>query len=376
MEANKIIGLIYGGKSGEHDVSLQTALAVIQAFDYTKYKVKPFYITQQGMWRTADLLTEPVEHIEQLKLGDQTEDQALAIHPLFQQQGKAVQADHTENKHDGIDLIFPLLHGTFGEDGTIQGLLEMANIPYVGAGVLASAVGMDKVMMKKIFAHEGLPQCEYTYFTRQQWNKEQAKHIADIEQQLGYPCFVKPANLGSSVGISKAYDREQLLSAVSHALQFDRKVIVEQHIDGREIEISILGNDDPKASIPGEVIATSDFYDYHAKYVDGNTALVIPPENLSLALQEELQTLAIQAFQAIDGSGLARVDFFVRHSDEQVMINEINTMPGFTPFSMYPLLWLESGKSYQQLLDDLIAFALERYNEKQAIHISSSASSS
>lgn len=361
------VGLIYGGKSGEHDVSLQTALAVINAFDYTKYRVQPFYITRQGAWRRGDLLNQPVEHIEQLTFEDtdHIQSETAAIAPLFQRQ---VQHNKQSHHDEQIDLIFPLLHGTFGEDGTIQGLLEMANIPYVGAGVLASAVGMDKVMMKKMFAHEGLPQCKYTYFTRRQWEQERAHYLEEIEQDLGYPCFVKPANLGSSVGISKAYDREQLLAAVSLALQYDRKVIVEEHIDAREIEISVLGNDDPQASVPGEVIASSDFYDYHAKYIDGNTAMVIPPENLSQAKTEELQSLAVQAFQAIDGSGLARVDFFVRHSDEKVMINEINTMPGFTPFSMYPLLWIESGKSYQQLLDDLIALALERYNEKQAIH--------
>lgn len=360
------IGLIYGGKSGEHDVSLQTAFAVINAFDFSKYVVHPFYITKQGEWRRGERLNAPVEQIESLSsFQTDLESSNLAIAPLFRKQ--MVRETH-DAENEVIDLMFPLLHGTFGEDGTIQGLLEMANMPYVGAGVLASAVGMDKVVMKKMFAQAGLPQCEYTYFSRWQWERDSHYFISEIEQTLGYPCFVKPANLGSSVGISKAYDREQLMDAIALALRYDRKVIVEQFIDAREIEVSVLGNDRPDASIPGEIIPSSDFYDYKAKYVDGSTALVIPPENLSVESIDELKELAIQAFQAIDGSGLARVDFFVRKVDGKVMINEINTMPGFTPYSMYPLLWLESGKSYRQLLDDLIALALERYNDKQRLH--------
>lgn len=352
--AKKItIGLVYGGKSGEHEVSLQTALAVIQSFDFSKYEIYPFYITQKGEWRRGPQITKPAESIEQLKMVDQsTGKQASALEPLFEKK---------------IDVVFPLLHGTHGEDGTIQGLLEMADIPYVGAGVLASAVGMDKVMMKKIFAQANLPQCKYQYFTRSQWEKDESFFVKEVEGGLGYPCFVKPANLGSSVGISKAAHRQELIDAVSYALRYDRKIIIEESINAREIEISVLGNDEPKASVPGEIVPSNEFYDYKSKYVDGKSAMLIPPEDLTPDQTQELKEMAIRAYQAIDGSGLSRVDFFLQKSDGAIMINEINTMPGFTPYSMYPLLWRETGKSYRELLDDLIELAVQRYNEKQRI---------
>lgn len=349
------VGLVYGGKSGEHEVSLQTALAVIGSFDFSKYEIFPFYITQQGEWRKGAQLTEPVGDVEQLRMASgEKEAQISAIEALFQLDRE-------------IDVIFPLLHGTYGEDGTVQGLLEMANIPYVGAGVLASAVGMDKVMMKKVFAQAGLPQCKYRHFTRSQWEKNESFFVTEIETRLSYPCFVKPANLGSSVGISKANHRQELIDAVSYALRYDRKIIVEEYIDAREIEVSVLGNDEPQASVPGEIVPSNEFYDYKSKYVDGKSRMMIPAEDLSSEKAEELRQMAIQAFQAIDGSGLSRVDFFVRKSDGVIMINEVNTMPGFTPYSMYPLLWRESGKSYHELLDHLIDLALQRYNEKQRI---------
>lgn len=352
--AKKIkVGLIYGGKSGEHEVSLQTALAVIQAFDFSKYDILPYYITQEGEWKKGLQITEPVQDKELLMMKNESGITSnSAIEPIFRKQ---------------VDVIFPLLHGTFGEDGTIQGLLEMAGIPYVGAGVLASAVGMDKIVMKKLFAQEGLPQCKYQYFTRRQWEKDESYFVVEIEIGLGYPCFVKPANLGSSVGITKANNRQELIKAVAFALRYDRKVIVEEGVDGREIEISVLGNEEPETSIPGEILPSSDFYDYKAKYVDGTSSMIIPPENLSLEKTQELQEMAVDAFKAIDGSGLSRVDFFVRRSDDAILINEINTMPGFTPYSMYPLLWKETGKSYRELLDNLIDLAQERYNEKQRI---------
>ncbi|MDB5054872.1 MAG: D-alanine--D-alanine ligase [Bacilli bacterium] len=368
------VGLIYGGKSGEHDVSLQTALAVIQAFDHTKYEIHPMYITKQGAWRAGLTLTGPVDNKASLTF-DRMDEQAVsqdlvqttAMQSIF---AGAVESSSNAGADDAVlDVIFPLLHGTFGEDGTIQGLLEMANIPYVGAGVLASAVGMDKVMMKKLFAQEGLPQCMYRYFTRTQWLKEQAYYLMEIETALGYPCFVKPANLGSSVGISKARNREELIEAISFAFLYDRKVIVEEHVEAREIEVSVLGNDEPQASVPGEIVACNEFYDYKAKYVDGKSEMVIPAD-LTEELALQLQKLALRAFLAIDGSGLSRVDFFVRKLDDTIYINEINTMPGFTPFSMYPLLWRESGKPYAELLDDLINLALQRHGEKQRIQYS------
>lgn len=372
------VGLVYGGKSGEHEVSLSTALAVIQAFDYDKYEIKPFYITKQGEWRTGAMLTGPVSSVEELTFaqlpgtaaptsaGQQPVPAGTAVSPLF---GKLSPAGANHGEDRTLDVVFPLLHGTYGEDGTIQGLLEMADLPYVGGGVLASAVGMDKVMMKKIFAQEGLPQCIYRYFTRSQWERDMAFFLMEIEVSIGYPCFVKPANLGSSVGISKVHNREQLIEAVQTAFQYDRKVIVEENINAREIEVGVLGNDSPIASVPGEIIPSGEFYDYKAKYIDGQSQLVIPadlPEETAATIRD----LALRAFMAIDGSGLARVDFFLTKDNNRILINEINTMPGFTPFSMYPLLWKESGKSYQELLDDLIQLALERYAEKQRLRYS------
>lgn len=365
------VGLIYGGKSGEHEVSLQTAKAVIQAMDLSRYEVTPIYITKTGEWRKGSKLLAPPSDVAALALPASDGNQSSsALSPIFQ----SLQADgmnssielHQDADDDRLDVIFPLLHGTFGEDGTIQGLLEMANIPYVGAGVLASSVGMDKAMMKKIFAQAELPQCIYRYFTRADWQRDQSTHLLEIEVAIGYPCFVKPANLGSSVGISKARNREELIEAVTLALRYDRKVIVEEFIQAREIEVAVLGNDNPQASVPGEIVSSNEFYDYKAKYIDGKSQMVIPAE-IPDEVAERIRELAIQAFQAIDATGLSRVDFFLRKEDDAILLNEINTMPGFTPFSMYPLLWRESGKSYRELLDDLIRLALERHEDKQQI---------
>lgn len=360
------VGLVYGGKSGEHDVSLSTAQAVIRSFDHSRYEIVPFYITKKGEWRRGAQLTGPIDRKELLTFSDQfeTAEASHALQPFFRASDVA-RADGSQPEL-GIDVAFPLLHGTYGEDGTIQGLFEMANVPYVGGGVLASAVGMDKVMMKKIFAQEGLPQCHFRHFTKRQWLKEQDFHLTEIEVSLGYPCFVKPANLGSSVGVSKARDRKELLEAIAFAFSFDRKIIVEEFVEAREVEVSVLGNDEPIASVPGEIVSSNEFYDYKAKYIDGKSAMIIPAE-LPEETAQHLREMAIQAFLAIDGSGLSRVDFFIRKNDGKIFINEINTMPGFTPFSMYPLLWQETGKPYQELLDDLIRLALERHEAKQAI---------
>ncbi|MGG4142746.1 D-alanine--D-alanine ligase [Paenibacillus algorifonticola] len=357
------VALVYGGKSGEHEVSLQTAFAVLGEFDYDKYAITPFYITKQGEWRVGGKLGSKPQTASELRLAAGDAGAGFPLAPLFaalDTSGGAVGAA-------AIDVVFPLLHGTFGEDGTIQGLFEMANIPYVGAGVLASAVGMDKVTMKKVFAQEGLPQCVFRYFNRTQWEKDAAFFVMECEVALGYPCFVKPANLGSSVGISKARNREELMSAIDYAFKYDRKVIVEEFVDGREIEVAVLGNDEPKASVPGEVIASNEFYDYKAKYVDGKSVMQIPAE-LSEEISESVREMAIRAFLSIDGSGLSRVDFFMRRSDGQLLINEVNTLPGFTPFSMYPLMWKETGMPYRELLDKLIELALRRHGEKQKIN--------
>ncbi|BBH22686.1 D-alanine--D-alanine ligase B [Paenibacillus baekrokdamisoli] len=363
------VGLVYGGRSGEHEVSLQTALAVMKAFDYNQYEIKPFYITKDGEWRAGEALLAPPNDLELLRLaGGNATSGTDAVMPVFTGISSLTSAASSGPKvvNETLDVVFPLLHGTFGEDGTIQGMLEMANIPYVGAGVLASAVGMDKITMKKVFAQEGLPQCVFRYFNRTQWEKDKAFFIMEIEVALGYPCFIKPANLGSSVGISKARNREELIEGVDYALRFDRKVIVEEFVDAREIEVGVLGNDDPRASLPGEITSSSEFYDYKAKYTDGKSMMHIPA-NIPAETAEAVREMAIRAFLAIDGSGLSRIDFFMRKEDGQLFINEVNTMPGFTPFSMYPLMFKESGVSYGELLDTLIALALSRHAEKQRI---------
>ncbi|MFC0215575.1 D-alanine--D-alanine ligase [Paenibacillus chartarius] len=370
------VGLIYGGKSGEHDVSLSTAMAVTKEIDFNKYEVIPFYITKQGEWRSGAALKAAVQSKEQLTFGGegravQRSGSSNALLPLFgglqpAEDTAVISSTSGAAAEPALDVVFPLLHGTFGEDGTVQGLLEIANVPYVGAGVLASAVGMDKVMMKKVFAQAGLPQVVFRHFTRTQWAKDRDEHVMEIEVSVGYPCFVKPANLGSSVGISKARNRDELLAAVDEAFQYDRKVIVEEGVDAREVEVAVLGNDEPEASVVGEIVSSNEFYDYKAKYLDGKSVMVIPAE-ISPEQSDAIREMAIRAYEAVDGSGLSRVDFFLTREDGKVLINEINTMPGFTPFSMYPLLWRETGKPYGQLLDDLIRLAIERHADKQKI---------
>ncbi|WP_435169243.1 D-alanine--D-alanine ligase [Paenibacillus glycanilyticus] len=361
------LGLIYGGKSGEHDVSLQTAFAVMGELDYAKYEITPFYITRLGEWRVGSMLGGQPGDIDELRL--EPVDGApvpvvpdLPLAPLLDRLAGGTLAGGGQP----IDVVFPLLHGTFGEDGTIQGLLEIADIPYVGAGVLASAAGMDKITMKKIFAYEGLPQCVFRYFNRAQWEKDASFFIMECEVALGYPCFVKPSNLGSSVGISKAKTREELIAAIDFAFRFDRRVIVEEFVDAREIEVSVLGNDDPKISVPGEIAPSNEFYDYKAKYVDGKSTIHIPA-NIPNKTAEAVRDMALRAFLAIDGAGLSRVDFFLRKTDGQLFVNEVNTMPGFTPISMYPLMWKESGLPYKDLLDKLIDLAFKRYADRKTI---------
>ncbi|EOS54715.1 D-alanine--D-alanine ligase [Paenibacillus barengoltzii] len=355
------VGLIYGGKSGEHEVSLQTAFAVSKAFNFDKYELLPFYIDKQGKWKVGEKLHAPFAALEELKLEESKGDTAAAMGLLFSK----LSTGQSE-----IDVVFPLLHGTNGEDGTIQGLFEMADLPYVGAGVLASAAGMDKVIMKKLFAEAGLEQCAYCYFTASEWERSSHTLIQSIEEKLGYPCFVKPANLGSSVGISKARNREELLSSVALAFRYDLKVIVEEFVDAREVEVGVLGNDEPLASVPGEIVSSSEYYDYQAKYLDGKSQMLIPAP-IDTELADRIRELAVKAFKAIAGSGLCRADFFVRKSDHKIWINEVNTMPGFTPFSMYPLLWRETGVAYEVLLDRLIELALERYEARQALEFES-----
>lgn len=349
----KKICLLYGGKSAEHEVSLQTAKAVIQALDHEKYDIYPIFITTEGDWIKGPLLTGPVETVKQLEFHD---GKKMAPNALL---------TTVSDENGGYDIIFPLLHGPNGEDGTVQGMLELLNLPYVGNGVLASSAGMDKVIMKNLFAQAGLDQVKYVSFIRSEWEKAPETCFQQVEEKTGYPCFVKPANLGSSVGISKCKDRTELEAAFKEAFQYDRKIIVEEGVTAREIELGVIGNDDPQCSVAGEIVAKKDFYDYKAKYEDGDTALIIPAE-ISETVYKKLTEAAITAFKALDCSGLVRADFFVTE-DERVIINEINTMPGFTPFSMFPLLWKEAGLDYPQLIEKLIELALERHAEKQRI---------
>lgn len=346
----KRLGLVYGGKSAEHEVSLSTALAVMQAVDFSKYEVIPVYITYDGEWCKGKALEKPVKTIEELRL------------PSV---GKKDNIDQFINGDRLPDIVFPVLHGTNGEDGTVQGLFEVLNIPYVGNGVLASSAGMDKVSMKQLFAQVGLNQVPYVHFIRSQWQENREIYIAEMESTLTWPMFVKPANLGSSVGISKADNREALIEAVDYALKFDRRVIVEQGVDAREIEVAVKGNDLPACSVPGEIKPLAQFYDYEAKYQDNSTELVIPAV-VSDAVQKEMDDMAVRAFKVLDCAGLVRADFFVTKDDE-VLINEVNTMPGFTPVSMFPLLWQKTGVAYSDLIDELIQLALERHAEKQQI---------
>ncbi|MCM3655422.1 D-alanine--D-alanine ligase [Metabacillus litoralis] len=352
------LGLIYGGKSAEHNVSLRTALAVINALDMSKFNIHPIYINENGEWIRGNALDAPVKEVSTLKL----QDTGNTVSPVSL---NAELFPAQTEQQDKIDVIFPLLHGPNGEDGTVQGLLELLNIPYVGNGVLASAAGMDKVVMKNLFAQAGLAQANYVSYIKSDYEKSPEDAYKQVEEALGYPCFVKPANLGSSVGINKCKDRESLEQAFKEAFEFDRKVIIEEGIVGREIEIAVIGNDDPSCSVVGEIAPKKEFYDYKAKYEDGDTDLIIPAD-ITEAEYETIKEMAIKSFKAIDGSGLVRADFFLTE-DGKALINEVNTMPGFTPVSMFPLLWKETGIEYPQLIEKLVDLALQRFDQKQQI---------
>jgi D-alanine-D-alanine ligase len=355
------VAVLFGGRSGEHEVSINSAASVIAALDKEKYEVVPVAITKEGAWLfNADLAEAGLKG----SFGNKSIAGTLLADP--KKKGFALF-----NKKEGVlsiieeqvEVIIPILHGTYGEDGTVQGLLELSNIPYVGAGVLASALGMDKVVMKSVFAQHGLPQTDFIMVLRRDVEENLQRVVTETEEALGYPCFVKPANLGSSVGISKAKNRDQLAVALREAARYDRKLIIEKGIDAREIEVSVLGNDAPEASLPGEIIPSNEFYDYEAKYVDGKSQLIIPAD-LPPETVQEVRRLAVAAFKAIDCSGMARVDFFLTRDTGEVLVNEINTIPGFTRFSMYPKLWEASGLPYSRLLDRLIELAIERHADK------------
>ncbi|HSE33989.1 MAG TPA: D-alanine--D-alanine ligase family protein [Pyrinomonadaceae bacterium] len=361
------VAVIFGGRSGEHEVSIRSANAVINGIDRKKYDVLPIAITKEGKWLppqdSVALLPEAVQ--SSLSPKQTSGDIALLGDPSHR--GLISIDDSSSNARERIDVIFPVLHGPFGEDGTLQGLLEMADVPYVGCGVLASAAGMDKVTMKALFVQAGLPICKHVWFLRSQWRNDPAKVRRKIIKEIGLPCFVKPANLGSSVGVSRASDNDSLTKAMDLAAEYDRKIIVEEEIVAREIECAILGNDEPKASLPGEYVIKEErarFLDYTEKYSStGNVEFVVPAP-LSKAMTEKIQRMAIRAFCSIDGAGLARVDFFLERKNGRLLINELNTLPGLTEVSGYPKMWEASGKKFSQLLDDLIELAFERHREK------------
>jgi D-alanine-D-alanine ligase len=386
------VGILFGGRSGEHEVSLLSAASVFNAIDKKKYEVVPIGISKEGRWVTAAdaerLLHGKVEDHKHLRAGDPeatpgaavlAKGESVVVPPEPQRYGSIMPFETDKSSHAltrraadraiDVDVIFPVLHGTFGEDGTIQGLLELADMPYVGAGVLGSAAGMDKDIMKALFRAAGLPIVKHVTFLRSEWEANAKKAEKLVESKLRYPVFVKPANLGSSVGISKARDRKQLGPAIDEAAKFDRKIVIEQGVGGgkmkaREIECSVLGNDQPQASLPGEIVPSTEFYDYNAKYLDEGSQLIIPAK-LSKAETKTVQRLAIGAFKAVDCAGLARVDFLMEPESRKIYLNEINTMPGFTAISMYPKLWAASGVSYSDLIGRLIQFGLERHGEKK-----------
>ena len=395
------VGILFGGRSGEHEVSLLSAASVFQAINKNKFDVVPIGITKEGRWLTsvdaerllkghAPAAAAPQAHVPptHFRAGDPeatpgaavlAKGESVVVPPEPHRQGSISPFETEASTHAlarrasdraiDVDVIFPVLHGTFGEDGTIQGLLELADMPYVGAGVLGSAAGMDKDVMKSLFRAAGLPIVKHVTFLRSEWEKDSKKVQKLVESKLSYPVFVKPANLGSSVGISKARSSRELPSAIEEAARFDRKIVIEQGVGGRkqkarEIECSVLGNDQPEASLPGEIVPSTEFYDYKAKYLDEGSQLIIPAK-LTKTETKEVQRLAIAAFKAVDCSGLARVDFLMEPKTRKIYLNEINTMPGFTSISMYPKLWAASGVPYPQLIERLIKLGLERHEEKK-----------
>jgi D-alanine-D-alanine ligase len=364
------VGVVFGGRSGEHEVAIRSAGAVVAALDGAKYEVVPIAITKEGRWlspaESARLLPEHAARRLPQGVGRNTE--ALAVVGDPSRSGLvAFDADGRRAPAQPLDVIFPVMHGTYGEDGTIQGLLEMAGVPYVGCGVLASACGMDKVAMKALFRDAGLPMCEYVWFLRAEWERDREAVLRRVARKLGFPVFVKPANLGSSVGVSKATDKQTLAAAIDLAARYDRKVIVEEGLDAREIECAVLGNDEPEASLPGEYVVYDKqgaFLDYTEKYSNTGHVEFVVPAPINKALTERIRRMALQAFKAIDGAGFARVDFFLRRDNGALLINELNTCPGLTEVSGFPKMWAATDRPFPQVLDRLIELARERHQDK------------
>jgi len=351
------VGILFGGRSGEHEVSLASAASVIRALDPEKYEAVPIGISKDGRWLVGAGAQRMLRDV--LRSGQRVflppDPSAAALVPLGNEQPQSAVR---------IDVVFPVLHGTFGEDGTVQGLLELAGLPYVGAGVMASAIGMDKDVQKRLFQQAGLPVTEYMSIPRSGWERERAQWLAAITKQFRFPAFVKPATLGSSVGTTKVHNRRELPPALDLAAEYSQKILVERAVSCREIEVSVLGNEKPLASLPGEIIPHREFYDYAAKYLEEGTRLIVPAK-LTPEQVAKFQDYATRAFRAIDCAGMARVDFFLERRGGRIIVNELNTIPGFTTISMYPKLWEASGLSYPELISRLIELGLEQHREKQ-----------
>lgn len=358
------VGVLFGGQSEEHAVSMMSAYAVMEAMQGS-YDILPIAIDKKsGRWMAGEpalaLMAAETGRAPQVPIHATSTDR----HAVVLRGSNEIVPFRPESLTELVDVAVPILHGPFGEDGTVQGLLELADVPYVGSGVLGSALGMDKIAMKTMFGASGIPQVAYQGLTRQHWLQHRTQTLDALESTLAYPMFVKPANLGSSVGISKAANRQELESAINEAQQFDRRIIVEQGVDAREFEVGVLGWDNAAASVVGEVtVRGHDFYDYRAKYEDATTELSIPAD-IPGEVARKMQNLAVQAFRALDCAGLARVDFFWDRDSGRVLLNEINTLPGFTPYSMYPVLWEATGVSYSELIDRLIQIAVERHQQR------------
>ena len=362
------VGIIFGGRSGEHEVSFCSASSIIKAIDKDKYTVVPIGITKEGRWISP--------HDSELALQSGKIEGRKTVILLNDSFGKSLVCIDNNQRLDKssalekLDIIFPALHGPYGEDGTVQGLLELTNIPYVGAGVAASAISMDKELMKTIFKQKKLPVLKWVTIKRKEWQKDKEKILSIIQNDFKYPLFVKPTNLGSSVGITKVHKKEELEKAIDLASSYDRKILIEEGLeDVREIECGVLGNDEPRASVVGQVRPAGEFYDYDSKYIDEGTKLIVPAE-LPDGVSKNVQEIALRAFKAIDAVGMARVDFFVTNKENKIYLSEINTIPGFTSASMYPRLWEASGVSYPDLIDQLIQLALERHQDKNQNKIS------
>ena len=370
------VAIIFGGRSGEHEVSVRSASSVIEAINPRKYDVLPVAITKEGKWLSlhdaAALLTTSAQTFLPASTRTKASD-GVAILGDPSRQGLVPLDVNRRRAPEQIDVVFPILHGPFGEDGTIQGLLEMANAPYVGCGVLASSCGMDKVAMKSLFLEAGLPICKYIWFLRSHWKSNRADVIRRVKRELGFPCFVKPANLGSSVGVSRAVDKKSLIQAIELAAKYDRKLIVEEGLDAREIECAVIGNDEADASLPGEYVVhdkAAAFLNYAEKYTSTGHVDFVVPAPISKSMTDKIQRIALRAFRAIDGAGLARVDFFLRRDTGELLVNELNTMPGLTDVSGYPKMWAASGLSFPRVLDRLIELAIERHRDKSQNKIS------